>query len=141
MLITRTRGTYPKSAHIEITDRHRRSRMRTTYTQILAQITTYPSMRQPYHLQTTPSYNLGPGKSSLGRPWRCQVINTDWHLLTASNSSGCNDCQCCRYVLEAATSLHWQKVFAHVVLTMTAPRERNFGKGKMRIVPVVGINT
>lgn len=55
-----------------------------------------------------------------------QVINNHWHLLTLLDLSGCNECQCycCTHV--AAASLHWQKVSAHVVLIMIAPRNAVF---------------
>jgi hypothetical protein len=104
--------------------------MRTAYTQLLAKITTSSVMHVLYYLHATPSHHLGPDKSNLGRSWRCQEINTHWRLLTLPDFSGCNECQHRRYTYEAATSLHWQKVSAHVVLTMTAPRMCGFSRGR-----------
>jgi len=53
---------------LRIAERHRRSCMRTPYTQILAQITTSSLMRELQHLHATPSANPGPGKSSFATP-------------------------------------------------------------------------
>ena len=123
-----------KYARFKIAERHRRKGMRTPYTQILAQITTFSFMHELQHLHATPRARLHRTWALINRSLRrlshCQVINYHWHLLTLPDLSGCNECQCCCCTREAATSLHWQKVSTHVVLMMTAPRNMVFVRGE-----------
>ena len=137
-----------KYARFKIAERHRRRSMRTLYTQILAQITTLSFIHELQHLPSTPRARLHRTCALINRRLRrlshCQVINYHWHLLTLPNLSGCNECQCPRCTYEAATSLHWRRVSAHVVLMMPAPRNAVFVRIKSLIrerSPPTHINT